>query len=69
MSGGVSSDELESISEVESKFYLYDLPFAKYSVVNNLNKVEQSLDFYYGLFANLIEQLTMQLQSAHESLK
>ncbi len=37
-------------------FYLYEIPFAKFSILENVNKLSENIDHYYGIFANLIEK-------------
>lgn len=51
-----SSDEI-------IKFYLYDLSFAKHSVLSNLDGLRQNIDHYFAVFGDLIQLKTNQLES------
>jgi hypothetical protein len=37
--------------------FLYEIPFAKYSILDSLNKVQDHVEHYYNVFAKLIEDL------------
>ena len=41
--------------EFKIKYFLYDLPFAKYSIVENTKELAENSDHYYSLFSNLFE--------------
>lgn len=43
------------------KYYLYDIPFAKYSVMDTISKLNDDLEFYYSLFDSLMEKTHVEL--------
>lgn len=51
------------------KFYLYDLSFAKQSVIGNLDSLSQNIDHYYSLFSGLLETTIGRLQFVASQLK
>jgi len=38
------------------KYYLYDIPFARYSVLSTIAQLNDDMEFYYTLFASLMQQ-------------
>lgn len=45
-----------SLDSVKIKYYLYDIPFAKYSIVENMKDLDDKTLHYYDLFNRLIEK-------------
>jgi hypothetical protein len=37
--------------------FLYEIPFARYSILQSLDKVKENVEHYYNVFANLIENI------------
>lgn len=62
------SDEIR-ITEEEIKLYIYDIPFAKHSVIDNLNKLGENVQHYYSLFSNLINEQVKQLSESVDKFK
>jgi hypothetical protein len=62
------SDEIR-ITEEEIKLYIYDIPFAKHSVIDNLNKLGENVQHYYSLFSNLINEQVKQLAESVDKFK
>lgn len=56
-------------TEEEIRFYVYDLPFAKHSVVDNLSQLSENVDYYYSLFSQVIEQQLGKLSENVAELK
>lgn len=54
---------IANISDDLAKFYLYDLSFAKHSVLSNLKGLGENVDHYYSLFGSLIEFTVEQIAS------
>lgn len=52
-----------NLSDEIIKFYLYDLSFAKHSVLSNLDALRQNIDHYFTVFGGLIQLKTDQLES------
>ena len=48
---------------------MYDLPFAKHSVVNNLSQLSENVDYYYSLFSQVIEQQLSKMSENVSELK
>ncbi len=43
------------------KYFLYDIPFAKYSVIDTIGKLNNDFGYYYTLFESLIEKVYIEL--------
>ena len=46
---------IKDINDETLIFYLYEIPFAKNSILDNVSKLSENIDHYYGIFAKLIE--------------
>jgi len=45
----------QQVSESLIKYYMYDIPFARYSVLATITQLNDDMEFYYTLFASLIQ--------------
>ena len=64
----ISANNAE-LNDEEIKFFIYDLPFAKHSIVDNINKLNENIGHYYNLFGGLVETQVEQLFYALAELK
>jgi hypothetical protein len=64
----ISANKAE-LNDEEIKFFIYDLPFAKHSIVDNINKLNENISHYYNLFGGLVETQVEQLVCALAELK
>lgn len=44
------------------KLYLYDIPFAKQSILDNLESLDQNMEHYYALYTGLFESTLQKLE-------
>lgn len=61
LSEALLADRRTSGQEMLVKHLLYDIPFAKYSVLDTIGKVNNELAYYYTLFDSLVESVYEEL--------
>jgi hypothetical protein len=47
--------------DFKMKYYLYDIPFAKYSIIRNINQINEEPENYLNMFDQLIYKLKTDL--------